>query len=44
MFEAYNIVATDYELNDLVEFNNNQDVLIINCIDVLNNSTTLKVY
>ena len=22
MFEAYNIVATDYELNDLVEFNN----------------------
>ena len=22
MFEAYNIVATDYELNDIVEFNN----------------------
>ena len=33
-----------FEAYDLVEFNNNQDVLIINCIDVLNNSTTLKVY
>lgn len=31
-------------LKGLVEFNDNQDVLIINCIDVLNSSSTLKVF
>jgi len=33
-----------FEAYELVEFKDNQDVLIVNCVDVLNNSTTLKVY
>jgi len=32
------------EAYELVEFKDNQDVLIMNCVDVLNNSTTLKVF
>ena len=31
-------------ISEWVEFNENQDALIINCVDVLNNSTTLKVF
>lgn len=36
-------IATPLMTEDIVEFNDNQDVLIINCIDVLNNSPILKV-